>query len=137
MGLIKTSASVSPDLDSAFAAALQTITGDVDAVLYETAMEVGFEARRSSEFQDKTGKLRGKIKLKRSRYENGGWIVTARSPHAHLVEFGHLLVLKNRKTGLVKVVGHVPAHPFMRPALDSARSRLIAKLQAMKGAANG
>lgn len=60
-------------------------------------------------------------------------------PHAHLVEFGHVLVKARHegKVGLVgrrgkkrkafvktkRVIGHVPAHPFMRPAFDSTKER--------------
>jgi len=153
MGMIKASARVASDLDAQFAAALKNIEGDVDAVLREVAQEVGFEARRSAAFEDykrtpreskhsrknrsrSARNLRSTIKMDVSKFENGGYIVTARAPHAHLVEFGHLLVLKD-KNGIVRVAGHVPAHPFLRPALDAARARLIAKLQAMKGARNG
>lgn len=137
MGLLKASAQVSSDLDAEFAAALMSIVGDVDKVLENAANEVSFEARRTSAFRDKTGRLRGKIEMKKSKFEGGGYIVTARAPHAHLVEFGHLQVVKN-KQGLVKVVGHVSAKPFLRPALDSVRARLIAQLRALsQGAANG
>lgn len=153
MGVIKASARIGSDLDAAFAAALAGVVGDVDAVLREAAQEVGFEARRSTAFEDykrtprenaysrknrsrSARNLRGTIKMEVSKFEGGGYIVTARAPHAHLVEFGHLLVLKD-KNGIVRVKGHVPAHPFMRPALDKARARIIAKLQAMKAAPNG
>jgi HK97 gp10 family phage protein len=34
------------------------------------------------------------------------------------VEFGHALVIGSKKKGNRKVIGHVPPHPFMRPALD-------------------
>jgi len=66
--------------------------------------------------------------------------VGSTAPHAHLVEFGHLQVAarhegevhgltkagkRTRFTGKAKktkrVVGHVPAHPFMRPAYDSTK----------------
>lgn len=77
-------------------------------------------------------------------------------PHAHLIEFGHLLVKttraknetrrnfirrRRRKDGSIelvnvtgklkrqivskRVIGHVPAHPFMRPAIDSTRERAV------------
>jgi len=150
---INASARVSPGLDAAFAAALQGIVGNVDAVLHEAAIEVGFAARRSTAFQDYKGtgresksskrkwsrnakRLRHSIQVERSKFEGGGFIVTARAPHAHLVEKGHLLVTKD-KNGIVKVRGHVPPHAFLRPALDAARAKIIARLQVMKGAANG
>lgn len=134
MSLIKSSVQVNPALEAEFAQALQGVKKDVDALLLAAAQDVGFEARRTSEFKDKTGKLRNSIKLEKSKFEDGGWLVTARAPHAHLVEFGHVLVRKT-KSGIVKVIGHVSAHPFLRPALDNAKRVLIAKLKA--GAANG
>ena len=48
------------------------------------------------------------------------------APHAHLVEFGHKLVVgkrattrRGRRDQVLKVIGHVPAHPFARPAWDA------------------
>lgn len=131
MGLIKSSVQVNPALDAAFADALKNIKGDVDALLLEAAQDVGFEARRTAAFVDKTGKLRNSIAMQPSKFPDGGYIVVARSPHAHLVEFGHLLV-KKTKTGIVKIIGHVPAHPFLRPALDSAKRKVIALVKAAK-----
>lgn len=137
MGLFKASASVSAALDAEFAQALQGVVGNVEETLHEAAKAVAAEARRTSAFRDKTGRLRGKIKVEKSKFTGGGYIVTARSPHASLVERGHLLVLKSKK-GIVKVVGHVTPKPFLRPALDLVRARLIANLKAMTtGAANG
>jgi HK97 gp10 family phage protein len=37
-----------------------------------------------------------------------------KAPHAHLVEYGH--VVTNKKGG--EVLGFAPAHPFFRPAVD-------------------
>jgi hypothetical protein len=37
------------------------------------------------------------------------------SPHAHLVEYGHMTI-----SG-----GHVPAYPFFRPAIDTNRTRIM------------
>ena len=133
MSIIKASVQVNPALDAAFAQVLQNIKGDMNAILLAAAQDVGFEARRTAAFVDKTGKLRNCIKMEPSKFEDGGYIVTARSPHAHLVEFGHLLV-KKTKGGIVKVIGHVPAHPFLRPALDNAKRKIIAEA---KAAANG
>lgn len=64
--------------------------------------------------------------------------VGSTAPHAHLVEFGHLLVkarhegakaLRGRKgkkklvaVKTKRVIGHVPAYPFLRPAFDSTRN---------------
>lgn len=44
--------------------------------------------------------------------------VVSYAPHAHLVEFGHKKVLWGHSTN-----ERVPAHPFMRPTLDSQWER--------------
>ncbi|HXT31375.1 MAG TPA: HK97-gp10 family putative phage morphogenesis protein [Vicinamibacterales bacterium] len=57
--------------------------------------------------------------------------VGATAPHAHLVEFGHVLVrsVHSQKAQYrhviiaYVVIGHVPAHPFMRPAWDARRDQ--------------
>ena len=53
-----------------------------------------------------TGNLKKGIKAKKSKYEDGGWIVLSTAPHSHLVEYGH---------GGPRPA---PPHPFLRPALD-------------------
>lgn len=75
----------------------------------EEAVARPVEARAVSTtaFRDETGKLRKSIKALKSKYEGGGWIVRAKAPHAHLVEFGH--GGKNP----------APAHAFLRPALEA------------------
>lgn len=40
--------------------------------------------------------------------------------YGHLVEFGHALV-KGSKKATRKVIGHVPPHPFLRPAFDEKK----------------
>lgn len=42
--------------------------------------------------------------------------------HGHLVEYGHWLVRKNKKTGARKVIRWVEARPFMRPAVDETKA---------------
>lgn len=79
------------------------------------ARAVELKARTSTAFKDVTGTLRKRIKAKKSRYEFGGWIVEARAPHAHLVEFGH------------GGPNPAPAHPFLRPALESEITEAKAK----------
>ncbi len=85
------------DLDG-LDAQLGEIMDAIDQNLEETAQFVEREARISAAFRDKTGKLRKAIKLKKSKFEDGGWIVVARAPHAHLVEFGHVKFLWGRPT---------------------------------------
>lgn len=80
-----------------------------------------------------TGRLRKSITVRRQRksttkgkivdkvtFKKEGW-------YAHLVEFGHQLVrggrLGGRGTG--KVVSHIAAQPFLRPAFDKNRKRII------------
>jgi HK97 gp10 family phage protein len=52
---------------------------------------------------------------------------------AHLVEYGHLLIKGGKlrigpkgPVGDGKVIGHVPAHPFLRPAYESSWKLAIA-----------
>lgn len=47
-----------------------------------------------------------------------------RSPHGHLVEFGHKLV-QGRGKNKGKVLGTVPPHPFMRPAWDATGEQCL------------
>lgn len=53
-----------------------------------------------------TGNLKRSIKARKSKFDDGGWIVYCDyriGPHAHLLEFG---------------TEKMAAHPFLRPALD-------------------
>lgn len=79
------------------------------------AKQVAADAKATTAFQDKTGELRRSIRAKKSRFEDGGWIVQATAPHAHLLEFG------------TKNMG---AKSFLRPAL----SRNVEKAKAAFGA---
>lgn len=111
------------DLDG-LDAQLGEIMAAVDQNLEETAQFVEREARISAAFRDKTGKLRKSIKLKKSKFEDGGWIVVARAPHAHLVEFGHVKFLWGRPTS-----GRVPPKPFLRPALEKGIRYAVGKFK--------
>lgn len=99
----------------------------IDQNLEETAKYVESEAKITSAFQDKTGKLRKTIKIKKSKYEDGGYIVMARAPHAHLVEFGHVLIAWGRVTGK-----RVPPHPYLRPALEKGIRFAVGKFKGAK-----
>lgn len=90
--------------------------------LESLAGEIEDEARATHFPTSKTGALKKSISTQKSRYENGGYIVKATAPHAHLVEFGHLLVLPG---GIV--AGHVPAHPFLHNARNRVLRRAIAR----------
>ena len=111
-------------LDLQLADVMQAIDGNLEA----TADYVEAEAQTTAAFQDKTGKLRSKIKKQKSKFADGGWIVVARAPHAHLVEYGHVKVLWGRQTG-----ERVPPHPFLRPALEKGIRFAVAKFKAAKG----
>lgn len=75
-------------------------------------------AKASSAFADKSGKLRKSIKTEKSkkRRKKGEtvYLLRAMAPHAHLIEYGHAMVTHDGR-----VVGHVAAHPFIQPAVDS------------------
>lgn len=73
------------------------------------AQLIAKEAKSSTSFKDQSGNLRKSIKAKKSRFEDGGYIVKAGGKgarQAHLVEFGY---------GGPKPA---PPKPFLRPALD-------------------
>ena len=62
-----------------------------------------------------TGNLKKSIRAKKSKFDDGGWIVQATAPHAFIIEYG-------RKAA--------PAYPYLRPALE----KNIAAARAMFGA---
>jgi hypothetical protein len=100
------------------------VSSDLDATLSAYASKIAEEAR--SRCPVRTGELKASIGVVK---RDGGYDVVATSPHAHLVEFGHDEVKGGRKVASksdqakgVKpgtVIGHVPPHPFMRPAVNA------------------
>ena len=66
-----------------------------------------------------TGNLKKGIKAKKSKFEDGGWIIKSNAPHAFIVEFGH------------GGPHPAPPHAYLRPALenniDLARQQFGAK----------
>ena len=101
-------------------AQLDEVMEAIDANLNEVAKVVLTAAKTTSAFSDKTGLLRSKISKKKSKFENGGYIIEAKAPHAHLVEYGHVLIFFGRVTGK-----RVQAYPFMRPAKEIGLRRAI------------
>lgn len=103
-------------------AQLDRLVGDVNAELAE-AVDAGLEpvlqaARRRAPV--KRGVLRDGIVKKMSRTKKAGSAsgtvgLTRKAMHGVPVELGHNIVRDG------KVVGHVPAHPFLRPAMDENR----------------
>lgn len=94
------------------------------------------------------GSIKKGIAKKTKTYNNGTifTIIGVSGPHGHLLEFGHRLVAGGTiarlrggktpkaadpsKTGQGHVVGHVRAHPFVRPAWDEGASKMQSKLTA-------
>ena len=115
------------------------ILGQINQAIQDSALEIASviaeDAQASSAFRDYTGTaresewhkkhfpnartLRPNIKAKKSKYVDGGAIVYASAPHAHLVEFGHVMVVRG------KVVGEVPPHPFLRPATQARMEEAV------------
>lgn len=90
--------------------------------LEELASDVEREAKATDFPTSKTGALKKSISTQKSLYEGGGYIVKAAAPHAHLVEFGHIMVTRGGR-----VVGHVPAHPFLHKARNKVLRKAIAR----------
>jgi len=109
-----------------FDAQLSEVLEAIDQNLNEVANFVLAEAKASTGFSDKTGNLRASIKKRKSRFEDGGYIVFARGAkdakgyHAHNVEFGHVMIAWGKVTGK-----RVPAHPFLRPAKEKGIRKAI------------
>lgn len=114
---------------------------EIDRFLNKVALNVRQEAKASrgpKGFDDVTGNLRLSIRKKKSKFEDGGYIVAAtgrnkgkgegdKGYHAHLVEFGHVKVLWGKPTG-----ERVPPHPFMRPAVERASKYAAGLIKGMK-----
>lgn len=101
----------------------------IEANLGEIASIVKTEADNTAEFVDKTGKLRKGNRKSKSRFEDGGYIVYNREPHAHLVEYGHVMLTSK---GEATKLGRVPAHPFMRKALEAGIAEAVKLSQAVE-----
>ena len=97
------------------------------------------EARKN--VHDVSGNLRKGMKAKVSVKQGGvteasiGWDKKI-APHGHLVELGHVQIVgprsgaaSQRRSGKAgpkqRAVGHVPAHPFLRPALLDHEQQII------------
>ena len=106
------------------------------------AEDIAAEAEATTAFKDKTGKLRKSIRARKMHSWTGSrggthltesvptnrdvdgvvWVVQASDPKAHLIELGHV-----KKTRKGKILGTVPAYPFIRPALE----KIFAKASAL------
>ena len=120
-----------------FDAQYDEVVDAITANLSEVADVVLAAAKTSTAFRDKTGNLRMSIRKRKSRFENGGFIIMARGSnktgdkgyHAHLVEFGHVMI---DHKGRVTKLGRVPAHPFMRPAKEQGIRKAIELFRSRK-----
>lgn len=105
-------------------AALDEILAAVDADLSGIADYVEAEAKTTARFADKTGNLRKTIKKRKSKFPEGGYIVVATAPHAHLVEFGHAMWVKG-----VYVKDHVKPRKFLRKAKEKGWREAIRRFR--------
>lgn len=98
---------------------LEEVIKAIDGNLNAVATLVEQDAKTTSAFIDRTGNLRDSIKKRKSKFEDGGYIVVAsgrgkdKGYHASLVEFGHVLIAWGEPTGK-----RVAPRPFLRPALE-------------------
>jgi len=95
----------------------------IDDNVEKIATFIRDDAKATTAFTDKTGKLRKSIRIRKSKFEDGGYIVQSKAPHAHLVELGHDLIKNGKKIGRVK------EHPFLRPAKEKAIKQVIKVFQ--------
>ena len=105
-------------------AALDEILAAVDADLSGIADYVEAEAKTTARFVDRSGNLRKTIKKRKSKVPEGGYIVVATAPHAHLVEFGHAMWVKG-----VYVKDHVKPRRFLRQAKEKGWREAIRRFR--------
>lgn len=75
--------------------------------------------RPNAYFEDKTGRLRNSIHMYKSRYPDGGYIVTVEHPEAFYIEHGHAKVVWGER-----IDSHVPGLFFLRRAANRLNQRL-------------
>ena len=82
-------------------------------IYQQIADKIKVDAKASTAFVDKSGRLRRSIKRRKSKFDDGGYMVKAGGKgamQAWLVEHGH--------AGPTKASPRTPPHPFLRPALN-------------------
>lgn len=128
-------------------AGLDRLTGDLATSLARSMCVAGGKVLRDEAkvlAPVATGKLRDSIYLafkdNRSSSRQVTYSVTwnaSKAPHGHLLEFGHwqpFVTIKTRDGEFITTNVRLPtpkwvaAHPFLRPALDSAASRAISAM---------
>ncbi len=118
-----TQARVSIENMEGFDHQIEAVIDAINQHFKEIATVAYNEAKTTLEFDDSddTGNLRNSIRLKKSKFEGGGFIVRASGRgkdmgyHAANVEFGHVLIAWGHPTGK-----RVKPHPFMRKAQEAA-----------------
>ncbi len=99
---------------------MRKFSGWTDDILDKLATSAVQKIRANArQFKVDTGALKKSIKKKKSKINNLGYIAGAMAPHAHLLEYGHALVRNG------KVYGHVPAHPFVKPAEEAVKQEVM------------
>jgi len=124
--MIKVSATTRVDTDG-FDDALAEIRRVIDENCEAVANLVFQDAKTTAAFADKSGTLRRSIKMFKSKFPDGGYIIEARGKkgdgswyQATSIEYGHVKILWGKSTG-----ERVQAHPFMRPAAQKGINRAI------------
>lgn len=118
------------DIDKVISEQVQENIEATDELMSDLASYCANEARATSKFADRSGSLRRSIRMKKSKFVGGGYIVSATGKnisgaHAHLVEYGHVKWLWGKQTG-----ERVAPKPFMRTAL--AKTIIYARQQIRK-----
>ncbi len=102
------------------------VAGDhLREVVLEGAEVIRQEAEQNALKHKITGTLAGDIHAEIAKESLGGRVIVHIGPgkkgwYGRLVEMGHAIVKGSRKANK-KVIGHVPPHPWLRPALDVKR----------------
>lgn len=141
MSLVKAECRVDFPTDGEFA---KWFTAQTDDVFREMAEDC--EHYATMNVRNHTGNLQMSIKARKSKFKDGGWIVTAgggggdKGHHALLVEFGTQgprtpltkKLMKFEIDGQVffaRIVAPMPAKPFMGPARDRVFQEASRKLK--------
>ncbi len=108
--------------DRVYRKVVRQVTSKMAAPILRAA-RVNLRAKQSVEARDI---LAASLKKKTKTYQHNGAVVTVigaawpKGAHAHLVEKGHRMV-----TASGTVVGFVPAMPFVRPAFDANKGKVM------------
>ncbi|CAN5480509.1 HK97 gp10 family phage protein [soil metagenome] len=131
--MVKMTLTGAKELEAALRALPDRITANVvQRALMKAGEPIAADARARAPVR--SGRLRDRITVaktlsKRQRRGRGKWkgaveafIGASPARHAHLVEFGTGPRV-SKKTG--KSSGEMPAHPFMRPAWEAGKDKLL------------